>query len=346
MQELLFLAHLYFDFSIQKWESFVLGHSNLNVLFEQDIFARRTLRSPFPKNVGEARARAEHLRNYYDRAIHYLDPDYPEALEKLGPSRPAVVYLRGPNPPPESELIAIVGTRKPSAFGVTNAEAFAKHISARGYGVVSGLALGVDAIAHRNALPKYSLAILGAGFDSIYPRENEDLAEEIVLSGGTLLSQFPPEQVPLPINFPRRNSLIAALSAGVVVIEGSEKSGANITGKLALEMGSTVIPLLQDYRNSGGRGAIQLLELGATPVRHIEEALAAIAVRFGGWMPQSDARQANLFPQAEFRLIDYQKKSGLSLGAAIASLEAGVLSGQYERLPGAWYRRKARLHER
>ncbi|HEY8280263.1 MAG TPA: DNA-processing protein DprA, partial [Bdellovibrionota bacterium] len=166
--------------------------------------------------------------------------------------------------------------------------------------------------------------------------ENQNLAERILQQGGTLLSPFPLNQVPLPQNFPERNELIAALAAGTVVIEGAEKSGAAITGRLALSMGKTVCALTQDFRSDFGRGAIRLQQEGAVLVTREEEAVEALFRRFGGFagpLPLAKPIRKNRC----FSFKEFQRASGRSVPEALALLEEGLLQGKIVR-QGSHYR--------
>ena len=199
-------------------------------------------------------------------------------------SPPPVLYIKGSPTPTFSALVAIVGTRKVSAFGKVNTTRFSKFFSSQNIGIVSGLARGVDSIAHKTCLDHngYALAVLGSGFQHLYPKENSDLFERILESNGTVVTQFPPWVRPHQFNFPRRNHLIAAMSAGTILIEGPPKSGAAITAKITLDQSKTVVVLTQNYCDSYGEGAIELIRIGATPVATLQQAYEAISLPYGG----------------------------------------------------------------
>jgi DNA processing protein len=223
-----------------------------------------------------------------------------------------------------------VGTRHPSEDGREAAHSFATYLTAIGIRIVSGLARGVDTVAHERSLDLGSLAVLGSGVGHVYPEENQWLAERLLAKGGTLLSPYPLEQVPLPQNFPARNEVIAALAAGVIVVEGSARSGAAITGRHALAMGKTVVALTQDFRTEFGRGAIRLQQDGAVLVTREEEAIEAIFHRFGGFagsLPPS----LRMPSRATFSFREFHAASGRSVPEAVALLEEGILQGRIER---------------
>jgi DNA protecting protein DprA len=337
--DILRFAHHFFHFESRAWErveALSLPPEELaRRLFAEPLLPRRKLREREPRSFEEAqRLHEENLereRSYGVRALREGDPDYPEALRQLAPERrPALTYLRGAAVPPETQLIGIVGTRAPSEGGREAARSFASYFSAIGIRVASGLARGIDTLAHERSAALGTVAVLGAGVGTVYPEENQPLADRILQQGGTLLSPFPLDQVPLPQNFPDRNELIAALCAGVLVVEGAVKSGASITGRQALALGKTVVVLSQDFRSEFGRGAIRLQQAGAELVTCEEEAVEAIFRRFGGFgsaLPAAPGRSA----QRSFTFREFQKASGRGVPEAAALLEEGILQGKIER---------------
>lgn len=163
------------------------------------------------------------------------DADYPKPLLHI-PDPPICLYVRGTLQPADSVAIAIVGTRRCSHYGREQALRFGEMLAAAGFTIVSGLARGIDGEAHRGALRAggRTIAVLGNGLGSIYPREHEELAEEIA-ANGAIVSELEVDITPDSKNFPPRNRIIAGLSLGVIVVEAGEKSGALITARLATE---------------------------------------------------------------------------------------------------------------
>jgi len=193
-------------------------------------------------NIDEVRVRAEWITSVCaKRAINWVSwtsPSYPPLLREIY-DPPPVIYYRGLLPNPEKSLLGMVGTRKPSAEGSEQAYSIARGAGEAGISVVSGLALGIDAMSHRGNLssgvPGY--AVLGSGADEIYPSSNRLLARRILDSGGAILSEYPPGTPPAKWNFPARNRIISALSRSVLIVEAPQKSGALITAGFALEQG-------------------------------------------------------------------------------------------------------------
>lgn len=338
-KKLLLSAYPYFDITKEQWLKFWKEDSAQDPFQEKTILTLRPTKQLLPRSWSEAIEIENNKHNYATLTI--LDEIFPESLYKL-PSVPAVLYLEGnENIPSAPSMLSIVGTRNPSAFGFTHAQNFSQAAAAMGFGIVSGFARGIDTIAHQAALEygAYTLAVLGNGLQHCYPKENQKLREQILCNGGTILSQFPPSAIPFPSNFPRRNALIAALGAGTIVVEGGEKSGAIITGKLALELGLTCITLLQDYRNFGGRGAIQLLECGAMPVRNFSDALQAIALPWNGCLePLLGKKNLPMREDRNFTLEEYAREEKLTPLEAIVAIERLILEGKIERLAMDQYR--------
>ncbi|MBI5654449.1 DNA-protecting protein DprA [Candidatus Uhrbacteria bacterium] len=195
------------------------------------------------------------------------DEDYPPRLKQIS-DPPFALFVRGPKIFSELE-IAIVGTRNCTPYGRNVTIELAHDLARSGLGIVSGLALGVDAYAHGAALEDGGrcIAVLGGGCDdgSIYPRHNLKLAQEILGGGGTIISEFPPGTFSLKHHFPLRNRIIAGLCRAVVVVEAAEESGSLITAHLALEQNRDVFAVPGPITSEQSRGTNKLLKLGAIP---------------------------------------------------------------------------------
>jgi DNA processing protein len=170
--------------------------------------------------------------------IPYAAAAYPPLLREL-PDPPALLFYRGRLPNPELPLAAVVGTRRPSGAAAVQAYDISRELAQGGLPVVSGLALGIDAMAHRGNLEggAPTIAVLGSGLDHIYPAGNRMLARRIVETGGVLLSEYPPGTEPRKWHFPARNRIIAGLARGILIVEAPQNSGALITAQFALDQG-------------------------------------------------------------------------------------------------------------
>jgi DNA processing protein len=194
---------------------------------------------------GKARAAAEQewarAQQQGVQLITFGCPQYPERLKEIY-DPPPVLWVRGDAGLLARPSIAVVGTRHPSPYGTGIAEMLARDLAARGMLIVSGMARGIDSAAHKGALAagKPTVAVWGTGADVIYPKENKKLAEDILATGGAIVSELPLGTFPAPQNFPRRNRILSGVSVGVLVVEASENSGTRVTARCAADQGRDV----------------------------------------------------------------------------------------------------------
>jgi DNA processing protein len=212
-----------------------------------------------------------------NRVLTLADKDYPHNLLEIS-DPPPLLYLKGNAGLLQRDAIAIVGSRNATPQGIENAEAFSCELSDSGFTIVSGLALGIDAAAHRGGLSgtNATIAVVATGLDNVYPARNRDLAHEISRHG-LLVSEFALGTRPLAGNFPRRNRLISGLSRGVLVVEAAVKSGSLITARFALEQGREVFAIPGSVHSPLSRGCHALIKQGAKLV----ETSADILEEFG-----------------------------------------------------------------
>ena len=176
---------------------------------------------------------------------------------------PKKIYLIGNKDLLYQKGIAIVGARAATQYGKKIAYNLAKELSEQNIVIISGLAIGIDSYAHKGSLEKGTIAVLGSGIDNIYPKENLELAREIIKNKGCIISEYPLGTKPERLHFPQRNRIISGLSDGVVVIEASKKSGALITAEFALEQGKEVFAVPGDINKKQSEGTNQLIKDGA-----------------------------------------------------------------------------------
>ncbi|MDR1963495.1 MAG: DNA-processing protein DprA [Planctomycetaceae bacterium] len=202
------------------------------------------------------------------------DSRYPEPLRTIH-DPPPLLYVKGKILPQDTFSIAVIGTRRSSAYGHRQAERLATALAHNGFTINSGLALGIDGTAHRAALKANSrtLAVLGSGHHRIYPPEHEKLAEQIVESGGAVLSEYPPLHVSAKWTFPQRNRIVSGLSLGVLVIESPLRSGAMISARIAGEQGRDLFAVPGSIESSNSQGCHQLIRDGAYLVESVEDIL-------------------------------------------------------------------------
>jgi len=212
-----------------------------------------------------------------NRLVTWPDPGYPPRLREIA-DPPAVLFLTGTTAVLSDPQLAIVGSRNPSAGGRDNAFQFAAYLARCGLTITSGLALGIDAEAHRGALSVSmpTIGVLGTGLDIIYPSDNEQLATEIAASGA-IVSEFFPGTPPRRDHFPRRNRIISGLANGVLVVEAGLRSGSLITARLAGEQGREVFAIPGSIHNPMARGCHRIIREGAKLVESVDDVLTELA---------------------------------------------------------------------
>jgi DNA processing protein len=283
-----------------------------------------------------------------NRILTLADAEYPQALlNTVDP--PVLLYLKGKAELLNRPAIAVVGSRNASKQGELDAEAFAKALADAGLTVISGLALGIDAAAHRGALKGTgsTVAVVGTGADRIYPAGNQSLAREIA-DRGAIVSEFPLGTPPLPANFPRRNRLIAGLSRGCLVVEAAERSGSLITARLAAEAGLEVFALPGSIHSPLAKGCHKLLKQGAKLVESAQDILEEL--RWEGVVaptvtvnrPPDDPAAVRLLDNLGYNPCDLDtltSRSGLTTEKVLALLLPLELDGYVTQLPGGRYQR-------
>jgi DNA processing protein len=217
---------------------------------------------------GKARATAEdEIKSVAEAGGTVLTPEdaeYPERLREIY-DPPAVLWIRGDVTQLARPGIAVVGTRQPSPYGLGMAELLSRDLANRRLVILSGMARGVDTAAHKGAIEAggKTVAVWGTGIDVIYPKENKKLAEQIVATGGTIVSEYPLGTFPAPQNFPIRNRILSGMSVGVLVIEAAEYSGTRITARCAMEQNRDVFAVPGNVTNKNAWGPNTLIKQGA-----------------------------------------------------------------------------------
>jgi DNA processing protein len=255
------------------------------------LLARRGGSARPPRMCSREQAEAE-LEAARAAGIEFLtlhDPGYPPRLKMID-DPPPIIAVRGKFDILSRPSIGIVGSRNASAAGVKFAERIARDLGAAGLAVVSGLARGIDAAAHRASLASGTIAILAGGHGRIYPPQHCDLVEKLVVDGAAL-SEMPLTWEPRAHDFPRRNRLISGLSLGVVVVEAARRSGSLITARLAGEQGREVFAVPGSPLDPRSEGANGLLKQGATPVTEAGDVIAAIEPILGRSISLASARE-------------------------------------------------------
>ncbi|MEK7562050.1 MAG: DNA-processing protein DprA [Patescibacteria group bacterium] len=272
--------------------------------------------------------------------------DFPDILRWI-PSPPKELFWVGIHPGKflDKPRVAIVGSRKVSAYGRTVTESLASELSRVGVVIISGLALGIDSVAHQATLNAggLTIAVLPTGLDQIYPASHLNLARQIVESGGCLISEYPPETEAFPSNFIARNRLVSGLADVLLITEAAKNSGTMHTAGFALEQGRTVMAVPGNILVPGSEGCNNLIKAGAVPVTNVGDVFFALG------LDASAPRQTKIFrgtgnEQKIFDLIrrgiadqeDLAKAArldGPSLSAALTMLE---VNGYIRAESGSW----------
>jgi DNA processing protein len=330
-------------------------------------------RAPLPLlqrcNLPSAVAQAVHKKQAFGRAekelsltrgidrcrlVNWTDPEYPQSLLQIY-DPPVLLYVRGDPQVLTLPSISIVGTRRPTVYGSQMAERLGREIAARGVVVVSGMARGIDALAHQGAMAANGRAIgvLGTGVNVCYPKENRKLYDK-VLERGAILSEFPLGTHPAPENFPIRNRIVAGMPLGVVVVEGAQYSGSLITARLAMEFGREVFGVPGNVTQPVSFAPNQLIKQGAKLVTNGEDVVEELPTPVRAALVQAEqpeAEQRNLLlaaslnssekkiynllsPDQAGHIDDIVEQSGLNSSEVLATLFDLEMKGVIRQLPG------------
>ena len=278
----------------------------------------------------------EKLERWGVKVVTYHDADYPARLKEIY-DYPPVLYVRGSLLSDDAWCLAVVGTRHATVYGRQVTEEIVTGLARNKITIVSGLARGIDSIAHRSALEAggRSIAVFGSGLDIVYPGENAELARSL-LKQGALLSEYPLGTRPRPDNFPRRNRIMSGMSLGVLVVEAGESSGAMITAHMALEQNREVFAVPGSILSPASQGTNHLIQEGAKLVRGCADILeelnltaAAHQMEFKEIIPESETESILLKQlSAEPTHIDEVcRQSGLPAAAVSGTLAMMELKG-------------------
>ena len=258
------------------------------------------------------------------------DDDYPKRLKDIY-DPPALLYLRGELRRKDELAVAVVGSRKTSAYGREVTERIGRDLARHGVTVVSGMARGIDSVAHQGALQGggRTIAVLGCGVDMIYPSENRNLFHQII-EQGAVLSEFPMGSPPEAGHFPRRNRIISGLSIGVVIVQASAESGSLITAGYALEQGREIFAVPGNIGAEGSRGTNRLIKEGAKLVESSEDILEEVLPQWRreGEMAQKGEDPVLTLTEAEKCLYGLLEETPLHIDALIreSQLDPGSVS--------------------
>jgi DNA processing protein len=288
------------------------------------------------------------------RLLSWTDPEYPQSLLQIY-DPPVLLYVRGDAQVLNLPSISIVGSRRPTLYGTQMAERMGREIAARGVVVVSGMARGIDALAHKGAMTVNGRAVgvLGTGINVCYPKENKKLYEK-VLERGAIVSEFPLGTHPAPENFPIRNRIVAGMPLGVVVVEGAQYSGSLITARLAMEFGREVFGVPGNVTQPVSFAPNQLIRQGAKLVTNGADVIEDLPTPVRAMLVQAEqpeAEQRNLLLAASLNssekkiydllnsdeavhIDDIVERSGLNSSEVLATLFDLEMKGIVRQMPG------------
>ena len=263
--------------------------------------------------------------------------EFPPLLAEI-PQPPTELYLQGNLPVPELKLIAVVGSRKYTSYGKQVVDTLICGLANYPIGIVSGLALGIDALAHEAALRAglYTIAVPGSGLHEsiLYPASNRRLASRILESGGGLLSEYEPTTPAAPWTFPQRNRIMAGMSHATLMIEAAEKSGTLITARLASDYNRELLVVPGSIFSKNSAGTHQFLKLGATPITTAEDILLALGIEVAESAPQTkSAAHEDLAPAEQAvlnALLEPTDRDTLIRASGLSPSEANALLMQME----------------
>lgn len=276
----------------------------------------------------------------------FWDEEYPANLKRIN-DPPVLLFTRGNLLEQDRNAISIVGTRSPSNYGKIISEKITAELARKGITVVSGLARGIDTIAHLEAIKASgrTIAVIGTGIDIIYPPENKSLIQQIV-DNGAVVSEFPLGTPPDAVNFPRRNRIIAGLSLGTVITEAGEKSGALITANLALEYNREVFAVPGNITNARSKGCNQLIKEGAKLVTSVDDILEELMPYFGKLLLQQKSINTlkdinsqekavlNNLSESPIHIDELARKMNLPPGDLLSKLLSLEFKDLVKQLPG------------
>ena len=282
------------------------------------------------------------LQDPNNAVLTVADSGYPQALLNIS-DPPMLLYIKGRQTLLNTPAMAVVGSRNASPQGLKNAEEFAMAISNAGLCVISGMAHGIDAAAHRGGLrgASSSIAVIGTGLDKVYPAANRELAHQLA-KDGLIISEFPLGTPPLAANFPRRNRIISGLSTGTLVVEASLQSGSLITARMALEQGREVFAIPGSIHSPQSKGCHHLIKQGAKLVESAQDILEELGETPMLSLPDSPVSDSPTLEAMGYDPVDMDtlaQRSNLTIEALSAILLQLELDGRVATLPGGRFQR-------
>ena len=330
----------YFDSAIQifKAKPSELSKTGLDSSIVNTIQEKKSSLNP--------EAEWQRLKNLNINFITWQDDLYPKILKEIY-NPPFILYYKGNISLLNETCLAIVGTRKITGYGQQILPKIAEPLINHGITIVSGLALGIDALAHKTALENNgkTIAVLGSGLDNIYPAKNQCLAQKII-DQGLVISEYSPEAKPLKYHFPYRNRIISGLSLGTIVIEGTKDSGSLITAKYALDQNREIFAVPGNILASTSEGTNKLIKMGARPITSADDILESLNIaqirQFNEAkkvIPENKEEKIilEILSTEPMHINEIIKKSGLNTQVINSTLSIMEIKGKVKNLGGNNY---------
>lgn len=331
----------YFSDMQSAWEadSYELKKTGLGLNDIEKIITGRTTIKP----ALELEKSLQHDIN----TITIKDESYPSLLKEIY-DPPPLLYIKGSVPSDEDVTLAVVGTRKTTQYGRQITPELVSQFSQAGLTIISGLALGIDALAHQSAIKSggKTIAVLACGLDIIYPVTNDYIGKSIINTGGSLISEYPPGTLPLKQHFPVRNRIISGLSQGVVIIEGNEDSGSLITARCALEQNRDVFAVPGNITSVTSRGPHKLLKLGAKLITSANDVLIELNIDQIKKISQNkkiihqskeEKKLLSILSSDPLHIDELTQKSKLNISIINSTLTKMEMRGLVRNLGGMYY---------
>nr|WP_312576136.1 DNA-processing protein DprA [Sedimentibacter sp.] len=298
----------YFGGVDELWDNFESEKRNLSILKPEIIYNLSKTKSGFAENL------IKKLKEEQASVVTFFDDEYPKKLRYVD-GAPYILYYKGNLSYADNLSIAIVGSRKATSYGLWSAEKFARELLELGVVIISGLATGIDTIAHKTAI-KYNaktIGVIGCGINVVYPKKNEMLYKKIVDSDGVIITEYPFGMQPMPSNFPDRNRIISGLSDGVLVIEAQEKSGTLITAGHAANQGREIFAVPGNIDSLFSKGTNLLIKDGAKIVTCVDDIIEEIPELRRIYESKKGKNNDINVNENELKIINLLLSSGMSL---------------------------------
>lgn len=333
----------YFGGIDELWDNFESERNNLTILKPETICNLSKTKKEFERNL------TKKLEEEGAFVVTYFDDEYPKKLRNIN-GAPYILYYKGNLKAANNLSIAVVGSRKATEYGMWAVEKFTSELSELGVTIISGLATGIDTIAHKTAI-KYkakTIGVIGCGINVIYPKKNEILYKQIIDCGGAVITEYPFGMQPMPSNFPDRNRIISGLSDGVLVIEAQEKSGTLITAGHAANQGKEIFAVPGNIDSFFSKGTNLLIKDGAKIVTCVDDIIEEISelreILYNKKKKNSninlnkdELKIINLLSLNSATLYEISENTHIEISEILSVITVLELKGLIKQMPGGKY---------